>query len=771
MSFLFPAMLAGLAGLAIPVVIHLIARHRYQVQEFPSLRLLEPDERSNVFAMRLVDAGQLLLRLLVLLLLVLAMSRLFAPWLPWGKAPRNLVVVVDCSASMRMLRKDPESGTTAPLIDLAKAKARELLEGIGPPSQCALLAAGEAAELRAPLRPEPRHALRALEELTTVDGAGRGLVHAVGRCCELVSGRREARSQIVVLTDLCASAFEARNQEDLQRIQEARKQRGSSLEILFVDVSSGRTENVALRRALVRGPRVKVGDDAHVVARVINSGDKGKTARLRLAVGKRREPLVREVTLGPGGEADVDLTLPVNRAVRTFVEVGVEPDDALPHDNVLSVPLNVSDARRVLIVDGTPEPSGGTPLLPLGSAGAAPSPLGQPDQDTGDGEPAAGESLSGAKILRLVLNPGRELGRAHGTGIRTTVVTPEALKGQPLSKYDVVALYDVSALPQQALRDLATFVRQGRSLLLVCSGGISAMKFNRTFASAEAGRGVLSPAPLGNERALDPPVGISFADSAHPLLAPFRDRLRGDLSAVRFAATRELRTLAPGATVAFSGTDGQPLAAEMAVGRGRVLLLAFGFELERGNIARTRVFPVLAWELVDYLTGELEPAPPDLLTASRPAVLDVSEPPFAFLGELELCPVDAAPGQATATRLPVSEARTVLLGGLPAGRYLLRKPEEPGGPARRTTYARHIAVNPDPRESRTERLDEAELAKLFGEGVRVRSHAEPADLSLAGGELWLLLVGLLVLAYIAEGGVGWVLSARREKTRTAGADE
>jgi len=754
MTALFPAMLLGLAGLAIPVLLHLIARHKYQVLEFPTIRLLQPDERSNVFALRLVDVGQLLLRLLVLLLLVAAMARLFAGWWPFGQAQRNLVVVVDCSASMRTLGRKGDDPTPTPLIELAKAKARELLAGVAAPSQCALVAAGQDAEQLAPLQPSPTAALAALASLEPADGAGRGLVHAVARCCDLLRGRREVRSQIVVLTDLCASAFEARNQLDLQRIHAVQRELGRSLEITFLDVSTGRSDNIAITEASLSGSRVKVGDDAHIVARLLNSSATEKKAKLRLAVGQRREASVKEVALAPGGQADVDLTLRVNRAVRTFVDAQVDSDDALPHDNAFSVPLEVSDARRVLIVASAPEPSKEAPLSGLGTLGGGAKPAPAETEDT----------LDGAKILRLVLNPGRELGRAHGTGIQTTAVAPEALAAQPLSKYDIIALYDVSALPEQALKDLHTFVRQGRSLLVVCSAGTNPMKFNRTFATAGTDRGVLSPAEIGNERSLDPPIGLRYADSTHPLLAPFRDRLKGDLSTVRFTRTREMRNLAKEATTVLAGTDGQPLAVEMPIEQGRVVLLAFGFELPRGNIARTRVFPALMWQLADYLTGQLKARAPDVLTASRPAVLDVSEQPFAFLNELELAPVAAGPP----TRLPISEARSVLLGGLPTGHYLLRQPQQAGDAARRTTYARHVAVNPDPSESRTERIAAAELATLFGEGVKTTEASQSPEAAPRGGELWLPLIVLLALAYAAEGIIGWVLSAKREKQRTAG---
>src|SRR2546421_5872802 len=118
MNFLFPAMLAGLAGLGIPIALHLIAKHKFPVRDFPTLRLLLRDERTNVFAPRLIDPWQLLLRLLVLALLVLAMSRWFVPGFTAAPAPRNLVLVVDCSASMKMTVKNPTGDGQIALIEL-----------------------------------------------------------------------------------------------------------------------------------------------------------------------------------------------------------------------------------------------------------------------------------------------------------------------------------------------------------------------------------------------------------------------------------------------------------------------------------------------------------------------------------------------------------------------------------------------------------------------------------------------------------------------------
>ena len=126
MSLLFPAMLAGLAALAVPVIIHLIARHRFPVLDFPSIRLLQRDERANVFAPRLVDKAQLLLRLLVLLALAFAMARPFLASLTARRPAHNVVVVLDCSASMTMRAplSSLDSAGDGTLLDVAVERAR-----------------------------------------------------------------------------------------------------------------------------------------------------------------------------------------------------------------------------------------------------------------------------------------------------------------------------------------------------------------------------------------------------------------------------------------------------------------------------------------------------------------------------------------------------------------------------------------------------------------------------------------------------------------------
>ncbi len=77
MGFLTPLFLAGLAGLAVPVIIHLIQRERKTVVEFPSLMFLRRIPYQSVRRRNIRNWPLLLLRLAALALIVAAFARPF----------------------------------------------------------------------------------------------------------------------------------------------------------------------------------------------------------------------------------------------------------------------------------------------------------------------------------------------------------------------------------------------------------------------------------------------------------------------------------------------------------------------------------------------------------------------------------------------------------------------------------------------------------------------------------------------------------------------
>jgi len=783
MTPLFSAALLGLGALAVPVIIHLIARHKYPVRDFPSLYLLRYERRDNAFARRLIDPLQLLLRLLVLALLVLAMARLFSPSDSGEPAPRNLVVVIDTSASMAILSAEERESGERPPIDRARDIATELLKGVELPSRCSLVLAGDEIRAVTPLTSDPALALAELEFLRAGDGTGAGLVQAIANGGELMRGRREVKSQVIVLTDRRATAFETRNHRDLAAIKDLQDSMGDQLEIVLVDLGGSDVENLGLTAAELRGRTVRIGDDAHVVTTVRNFGLTNATGRLRLGVGGKKGRPSREIELEAGEHAVVALTMPVKRALRGYGSVHLESEDTAGHDNLYTLPLVVEASRRVLIVNGASED--------LGAVGAEDSALAALGGG-GDEEEEEGTRIDGARILQFVLNPGRELGRAFGTGIDTEQITAEALPAQTLSKYDTVILYDVGTLSDTSLKDLSTFVSDGRSLVIFCSATINPNEFNTTIGAPGVERAALSPVRIGTDEVLETPISIDMAGgyaadfgedvTFDPGLwaAPFRDRREGNLSMIRFRSVRKAVAIEPGAIVRLQGA-GRALAVEASRGQGRVMTVLYGLELGRGNIAMTKVFPLLTWRLMDYLSGKLQRRPPDTLVAATPAALDVGEPAFRFVNEFELSPANEQPRAAIeelmaedaaedagleTLALDPNEQRTVYVDGARAGNYWLRK-RRGSSMAAPSSYMRPVTVNPDVRESRMDRTADEDLQSFLNGKAKLIPETDIASLMPHGFEWWRWLVIGLVAAYLIEAILAYVTGVIRDRRQEA----
>ena len=104
-AFLTPAFLAGLAALAVPILIHLMHRERRDVVAFPSLMFLRKIPYRSVRRQKIRHWLLFLLRCLALVLLVAAFAR---PWLDRrsarataaGRGARELVILVDRFFSM-----------------------------------------------------------------------------------------------------------------------------------------------------------------------------------------------------------------------------------------------------------------------------------------------------------------------------------------------------------------------------------------------------------------------------------------------------------------------------------------------------------------------------------------------------------------------------------------------------------------------------------------------------------------------------------------------
>ncbi|MBI07573.1 MAG: hypothetical protein CMM54_11380 [Rhodospirillaceae bacterium] len=763
MNWLNPVMLFGFVALAVPIIFHFIARHKFPIRDFPSLMLLRKRERPNALSWRPIDLFQLLLRLAVLAILVIAMARGFSPDAK-EPAPRNLVIILDTSTSMN-LPTDPAADKALSSLKLAQQKAKEMLREINLPSRCALVAAGTEAKILSPLGNAPQKAIAEVDKIGDGAGAGDNLVRAIALGAEMIRGLREVRSQIVIFTDGRAHSFGKRHPRDLRQIADLKRQLGDQLDIVMVDLAQGGAENLAIIQSTVKG-RIRLGRDTHVLTRVKNYGTNSSLARVELSLAGEKEPMGREFSLLPGAEAIVDLTARAERRLpQPFAEVSLQMpkdegaetrqmSDANNADNRFDLPFVTEQVRRILIVDGTDATGAGLTVLP----GQEPEEV---DLD---------DTINGSRILEFVLNPSRELGLAYGTGLRTNRILLDELGNETLSKYDLVILYDVSELSDERKVDLHTFVKEGRSLLLVCSGSLNALNFNNKLA---AGDDPLSPVQIDNDLKLDPASVILFDDTKrhdidgipyvpHALVSHFLNLRSGDLSLVSFNTLRGVRGYSKDARILLRDDQNNPLIVDRPVGDGLVAVTTFGVELGRGNLAMSRVFPLLAWTLVDHLTGQLKVKPSFSLTALRAASLDVSEPGFAFMDKLLLRNEDNPKINATMT---IAKGRSVKIDGMPPGRYLLGKPW--GKSSHWSGYRRPVTVNNDPLESDLAKLDDVQLQTWFNNAIETKTIPELAQLAPKGKEQWRLFILILAGVWVLEAVAGYVTGLLRWRKQEA----
>jgi hypothetical protein len=159
LQFLVPAFLAGLAVLAVPVILHLTRRQRSRVVEFPSLMFLERIPYRSMRRRKIRHWLLLLVRASALVLLVAAFARpLFTDVdLAAGTVlgPREVVILLDRSYSM----------SHGDRWNAAIAAATEVATGLQPVDRASLIFFDEGARAATRSVSEPERLVRALEEV------------------------------------------------------------------------------------------------------------------------------------------------------------------------------------------------------------------------------------------------------------------------------------------------------------------------------------------------------------------------------------------------------------------------------------------------------------------------------------------------------------------------------------------------------------------------------------------------------------------------------
>ena len=735
--FLNPAIvLPGLALVAAPIVIHLIHRLRYRRVKWAAMEFLLKSQQRNRRRLLLEQLLLLFLRILIIAAIVAFVARpVLDPdqlALFQGRKTHH-VVVVDDSGSMR----DRWGGTTA--FDEARAVVRNLAElGARRPGTqiISVLLASKPSTPLFTARPLDRTFLGELEtRLRAVDATHRQVPLDVA----LVAARRLLESTpggtllAHVVSDFRSGEWEPAG----PAVAAIKELTAAKIEVNCLRAVPEEHPNLAITRLEGSLDIAAANVPLRLSVAVRNFGDKvAQGIRLNVLVDGRKLPtavVVESLEPGQTTQREFDVVFPTTGPHAVQVEL---PPDSLDSDNRRYLAFTIPDSHAVLIVSG---------------------------------QSTSGESES----LRDALAPAPGL-----TGFAPTIESVEALRRQPLERYQSLFLVNMPDLPADVVRLLEQYVRSGGGLVWFSGDQTRPGFVNKSLYKAD-GTGLFA-LPLASVVDLarddtNPAADISFG--AHPAFRIFQGEENLFVETVdvnRYFAAAEGWNATPGVQVIGRLRNGAPLFLEHRLGSGVVITCLSSCGGTWTNWPQNPSFVPLALELARHIARPRQRFDQRTVGEELPVVLDAA----VYSPQLELTLPGGAveritatveqPGTSPAPPAGGSEGSTSAEGQeASAARYRenIRSTDEPGlyrlalKRLDGSEETRQYSFNAPASESDLSLTATDELRKSLGGRVLVREHGDQ-DVAIAtetGREIHDLILLILVLLLVGEQLFAWKL--------------
>jgi hypothetical protein len=332
MSFLTPLFLAGLAAIAVPVIIHLIQKERKNVVAFPSLMFLRRIPYQSVNRRKIRNWPLLLLRLAALTLIVLAFARPFltedAITAAAAGGAREVVILLDRSYSLGY------EGRWA----RAQDAARQAISGLGSSDRATLAFFDTGVEVAMRSSPD-RGRLEAALAGAKVSAASTKFGPALKLAGSILSESSLPNREVILISDF-------------QRLgwlgsEGVRLPDGVTVEA--ISVSDGETANLSITPADIQRSGQAGEERITVTAGALNRSAQPANTTVALEIDGRMVES-KPLQLEANGSSAVTFTpfTPGQTFTRASVRLG---DDRLAADNVYHFVVSPGQRTRVVIVD------------------------------------------------------------------------------------------------------------------------------------------------------------------------------------------------------------------------------------------------------------------------------------------------------------------------------------------------------------------------------------------------------------------------------------
>jgi hypothetical protein len=555
-GFLNAALLFGLLGSLVPLIIHLLERRRLPTLQVPSLRFLRELNRRQMRRLELQRLLILIVRMLLVALIAFALARPtltgpLAAIFP-EDAPRALALLIDNSASMQL---ETETGS---LALSARERARALLADLEPQDEVLVYALeAEPRDLGGgPLSPALAAAL--LDDWPQADG-GADLRAGLARAIADLNARPQPQRELYLLSDFAAATLAA----DSAALPPA-----GDLRLFALPLSMNPPPNaglVGLRlpvRPLLPGRPFELG-----VAARATGAQSAEAFPVELELdGVHRGGFSLEPAPGETEWRSLSVSLSAG-SERAVAGLWRKQRDRFAPDDELAFTLQLASRLRVLLA-------------------ASPSAMGG----------GKGARLSQADHVARALDPYRGQ-RPEALALDLEQRGIAALASELVAGRHLVVLCGGDGLDATRGQLLADFVAAGGGLVLAPSAE-GAAELARHLLPRLEGPHELAPAEGGRET-------LAQLEPEHPLFADFSPEHRRVLAAQPL--WRSFRTRPGEREILARFASGGPALLGWEHGRGRVRLLLFEVGPEGGELPYSSMFLPLLQELAQEAAGAGRP--------------------------------------------------------------------------------------------------------------------------------------------------------------------
>jgi hypothetical protein len=604
MTFLNGLLAFGAAAFAVPLVIHLLHRSKFQTIEWGAMHLLQSSQNANSRKMQWQQLLLLLLRCMIPILLALAMSRpLFQSWLSDDQTtPVSLAIILDDSMSM-FASDSTADNLNAPMKEQrtrwrnACDAIESIVEKLPRGSDVALVLAGGNSKMLE--SHAPAEVIRKILEWKErkLPAGTLDLDSAMRESLKWLSQSSLAKRQLVIVSDWQQNDWSKDGEGNRKSLQELVKKQAVAPELAFLNAASipstvgeRRAQNLMVESIVASPSVIAVDRDINILTTLANPSAAG-FEKVMVAVYVNDVEIDRqEITVASQSTLQMRTRWSPKAAGLQVIRATILHQDALAVDDSKSLIAEVNQPLPILLVDGDVQ---------------------------------SGAMQSETDFIKIALSPFSLLQSEKGDLFKTRTIQPQELNRSQLNGVKAVVLCNVPELGGEQQSMLREFVEAGGGLVVLLGDKVRTEHYNAWPTAADKGLRIATLSARSVESAdnttaaQSAPENEAVGKGVKLQVSSIQREPLNELSSISLSSIEKTlfssRTpidLAPGlesapyhGSVSFRFEDKQPWIIQASVGSGKCIWVGSSLDDDDSNIPSRPAFLPLVQKIIGYVAS------------------------------------------------------------------------------------------------------------------------------------------------------------------------